>query len=749
MLPALALLFFMSGASALVYQVVWLRLLSLVFGVTVYAASAVLTSFMAGLALGSWGGGKLADRLRSPLRAFALIELGIAVTALAVPVALDEVGALYAALHARSPDNLARLTIARVVCSGAILLLPTTLMGASLPVLARYVTAHGQAVAGRVGALYATNTAGGIAGTLLAGFVLIGGIGMTATIRLAAVVNVAVGLCGLLLDRLRPGVLDPSASALSPYPDAVHARTPGARTILAVVALAGFAGLALEVVWFRLLTLCLPATTYAFTTMLATVLLGIAMGSAIAAVRVRRSADPAAVLGWIQMWAGIAVLLSMTALAHTYRIGWRTSGMVQASIVAMLPATTLMGATFPFALRLWLANGESAVGRRVGILYALNVCGAVAGALLGGFVLLPLLGSRISLLVLAGVYLASGCLVLVAFQAAPVVSRRVAIGGAIFAAAALTLPDLYAAVVARRYGSRERVIFRSEGVQTTAAVHYQGSGHLVLYLDGLHQANDSEDMVRVHAEIGHLPMVLHSRPRRALVVGLGGGVTAGAVAAHRASSVDIVELASSVVAAAPFFSHVNGHVLQQPNVSLRVDDGRNYLRMTPRRYDVLTADIIQPIHAGAGNLYSVEYFGLARRVLRDDGMMLQWIGHRDETHYKLIMRTFLQIFPHTTLWADGSLMLGSLRPLRISRAVYEGRLKDPQLLFGLSRIRLDTWEALLRRYTAGPDEMRRFVGEGPILTDDRPLLEYHRSLPDSGRPLDLSMLKGDVRRHLH
>ncbi len=256
-------------------------------------------------------------------------------------------------------------------------------------------------------------------------------------------------------------------------------------------------------------------------------------------------------------------------------------------------------------------------------------------------------------------------------------------------------------------------------------------------------------MVRVHAEIGHLPMVLHSRPRRALVVGLGGGVTAGAVAAHRASSVDIVELASSVVAAAPFFSHVNGHVLQQPNVSLRVDDGRNYLRMTPRRYDVLTADIIQPIHAGAGNLYSVEYFGLARRVLRDDGMMLQWIGHRDETHYKLIMRTFLQIFPHTTLWADGSLMLGSLRPLRISRAVYEGRLKDPQLLFGLSRIRLDTWEALLRRYTAGPDEMRRFVGEGPILTDDRPLLEYHRSLPDSGRPLDLSMLKGDVRRHLH
>lgn len=748
MFGLLAVLFFLSGASALIYQVVWLRMLSLVFGVTVYAASAVLTSFMSGLALGSWAGGKLADRLRSPLRAFALLELGIASTALAVPIALDEVGALYTLLHTRAPDDLAKLTLARVVCSGAILLVPTTLMGASLPVLARYVRARGLAVAGRVGALYATNTAGGIAGTVLSGFVLIGGIGMASTIRLAAALNVAVGLCALVLDRRRRA--EPVAAAVparQPEAEAAAASPPRARTILAVAALAGFAGLALEVVWFRLLTLFLPATTYAFTTMLATVLLGIAMGSAIAAGRVRRSADPSAALGWIQIAAGTLVLLSMTALAHTYRMGWRTSGMIQASVVAMLPAATLMGATFPFALRLWVGETESAVGRRVGVLYAVNVCGAVVGALIGGFVLLPLSGSRNSLLVLAAVYVASGCLVLAAFGGGRALLRRVPLGIAAAAIAALTLPDLYAAVVERRYGAGERVVFQAEGVQTTAAVHYHASGHRILYLDGLHQANDTETMVRVHAEIGHLPMALHPRPRRALVVGLGGGVTAGAVAAHR-GSVDIVELAGSVVAAAPFFSHVNGDVLNQPNVSLRVDDGRNYLRMTPRRYDVLTADIIQPVHAGAGNLYSIEYFTLARRVLREGGLMLQWIGHRDEAHYKLIMRTFLRVFPHTTLWTDGSLMLGSMKPLRISRATYEERLRDPQLLFGLSRVRLDTFEALLDRYTAGPDEMRRFVGEGPILTDDRPLLEYHRSLPEPSRPLDLSALRGDVKRHL-
>jgi spermidine synthase len=745
---ALGLLFFLSGASALVYQVVWLRMLSLVFGVTVHAASAVLTSFMSGLALGSWAGGKLADRLRSPLRAFALVEIGIALTALAVPIALDAVASLYAVLHARTPDNLAQLTLARVVCSGVILLVPTTLMGTSLPLLARYVS-RGEAVAGRIGLLYAMNTAGGIVGTVLAGFVLIGGIGMTATIRVAAAVNIAVGVGALLLAGIRRD--EPMAPTVRPAlggPEPISPSAPGSRTILGVAALAGFAGLALEVVWFRLLTLFLPATTYAFTTMLATVLLGIAIGSAIAAARVKRSRDAPGALAWIQVAAGTLVLLSMTALAHTYRIGWRTSGMVQGSVLAMLPAATLMGATFPFALRLWLGDAVSAVGSRVGLLYAVNVCGAVAGALAGGFVLLPLFGSRGSLLVLAGVYVLGGCLVLAAFRGAPALVRRLPLIVAVFAAAALTLPDLYAPAVARRYGTGERAVFRAEGVQTTAAVHYHASGHRILYLDGLHQANDTEAMVRVHAEIGHLPMVLHPRPRRALVVGLGGGVTAGAVAAHPGSSVDVVELARSVVAAAPFFSHVNGDVLNRPNVLLRVDDGRNYLKMTRRRYDVLTADIIQPIHAGAGNLYSVEYFALARGALRDGGLMLQWIGHRDEAHYKLIMRTFLRVFPHTTLWGDGTLMLGSLTPLRISHAAYEERRGDPQVLFGLSRIRLDTFDALLRRYTAGPDEMRRFVGEGEILTDDRPLLEYHRSLSETSRPLDLSTVKGDVTRHL-
>jgi spermidine synthase len=324
----------------------------------------------------------------------------------------------------------------------------------------------------------------------------------------------------------------------------------------------------------------------------------------------------------------------------------------------------------------------------------------------------------------------------------------VLVAGILFVLAAVSLPDIYAAVLARRYHPAERPIFRAEGVQTTVAVHQEPRNRRVLYLDGLHQANDSVAMVRVHSEIGQLPMALHPNPLHALVVGVGGGVTAAAVAAHPKTSVDVVELSRTVVSAVPYFAHVNGNLLQRPNVRVRVDDARNFLQLTSRRYDVITADLIQPIHAGAGNLYSVEYFELARRALQADGLMMQWVGRREEMHYKLIMRTFLKVFPDATLWSNGELMVGSLRPLRISRATYERQRAVPAVRSAFRLAGLGSFETLIARYTAGPDEMRRFVGDGPVLTDDRPLLEFHRSVPDGGGVVDISALRGDVSRHL-
>jgi spermidine synthase len=616
-------------------------------------------------------------------------------------------------------------------------------MGASLPLLARHVARHGEAAASRIGALYAINTTGAILGTVLAGFVLIGGIGIAASTWMAVAVNLGVGLAAIALTRWWPR---PPETAAAGAPPPLEAETPVRRRVLAVFALAGFAGMALEVVWFRILVLFITATTYAFTTMLAVVLLGIAIGSAIAAARLRFVADPVRALARLQIATGALVVLSMAVLAVTYSLGWRTSGMIQACVVAMLPATCLMGAVFPVGLTASLGERRPDVGRRVGMLYAVNVLGAVVGALAGGFLLLPFLGSRISLLAVAAVYACSGTLLIAARGRRAAVRYGIA-SIVLVAVSALVLPDFHQAVLERRHGPSGREVFRAEGVQTTATVHVQPPDQRVLYLDGLHQANDSEEMVRVHAEIGHLPMLLNPRPHRALVIGLGGGVTAGAVSVHP-TQVDVVELAGSVVAAAPFFAHVNGNVLERPNVRMRVDDGRNYLALTDERYDVLTADIIQPIHAGAGNLYSREYFTLARRVLRDDGVMMQWVGHRDDEHYKLIVRTFIEVFPDATLWSGGTLMVGGRGPLRISRQAVERQLAHPETRLALARVGLDSYEGLLARYTAGADEMRAFVGAGPVLTDDRPLLEYHRSLDATGRQVDVSSLRGDVMKHV-
>ena len=724
------------------YQVVWLRSLSLIFGVTVYAASTVLTSFMGGLALGSWLGGRAADRLRRPLAGFAAVEIGIGLFALAVPHLLDLAQAVYQSVYARTSGAPGILTAARLVGSGLVLLLPTTLMGASLPLVARFVAQRGGSAAARIGFLYAANTTGGIVGTVAAGFFLIGSIGSLATMRLAVAVNIAVGVAALAIAA--------RTSAAGSGRPAVELRASGVsplqRRVLLVSAVAGFAGLALEVVWFRILVLFIPATTYAFTTMLAVVLLGIALGSGVVAARLARMPDPVRTLARTQAATGVLVLVSMGVLAFTYRLGWRSSGMIQACVVAMLPAAVLMGAAFPLALRVWLAEASDGVGRRVGLLYALNVCGAVAGALAGGFVLLPGAGSELSLLLLAILYAASGIWLMTSAGARASV-RLAAVATVSLAAAWLVLPDLHGAAIGRRHGTGDRVLFREEGVQTTAAVHFQGGGRRVLYLDGLHQANDSREMVRVHAEIGHLPMLLHPDPQRALVIGLGGGVTAGAVAVHGAAT-DVVELADSVVSAAALFSGVNGDVLRRPNVRLRVEDGRNYLLLTAERYDVVTADIIQPVHAGSGNVYSREYFTLARRALRDGGLMLQWIGHREEEHYKLIMRTFLDVFPHATLWSGGTLMVGSLGPLRIDRDAIERQLADSETRIALARAGLDSVEAVLNRYTAGAAEMRAFVGAGPLLTDDQPRLEFHRSLHGPSHPVDVSSLRGDVSRHL-
>lgn len=747
---SLAVLFFVSGASALIYQVLWLRLLGLVFGVTIHAATTVLASFMAGLAIGSLAAGRMAPRIRQPLIWFGVAELFIAVLALASRPALGLLADLYIGAYPALAGSPTAITTLRFAGASLVLLAPTALMGASLPLVLKSSLGRSPAVGSRFALLYAANTSGAIAGTLLVGYVLIERVGIGASFLVAAAGNVVVGVTALGLSRIFRTGATAEPRFESPA-DPAERLDRDDRVLLVVFAVSGFAALAFEIVWFRLLVLFVPATTYAFTTMLAAVLFGIAAGSALVAPLLRRVKNPRLALACIELAIGFAAMLSVALLGITYRAGWKTSGTLQASLVTIAPATILMGMAFPIGVALLTrASGTTATATttaRVALLYAVNVGGAIAGAVTAGFLLVPRVGIAGSLVVVAISHMCAGLLLL---NMRSVRVRALVAGLAVvFAAVASSLPDPVTTVIRRRYGAGERLRWRDEGAQSTVSVLVRpGSGRQTLYLDGLHQANDSPDMVVVHRQIGHLPMALHASPRRALVIGLGAGATAGAVGQHPGTQLTLVELSSSVVRAASLFHHINNRVVERPDVRLAVDDARNHLLLTAAAYDVITADIIQPIHAGAGNLYSREYFTLVRKALHEGGLALQWIGHREETPYRLIARTFLSVFPHTSVWAGGTLMVGSLEPLHIDLDAFRRKLADPHLRSELAEVGLGSVDALLASYTAGPDELRTFIGEGPVLTDDRPRLEYFGSLPENERGIDLAGLRGDVRRHV-
>jgi spermidine synthase len=750
-------LFYVSGVAGLIYQVLWLRRLSLIFGVTVYAASTVLAAFMAGLAIGSVVSSRVLKRGLSPLAAFGIAEILVGVTGLISPLLLDAASSIYELLYRASPDSLGMLTAARLVSSFAILAVPTAMMGITLPLLSAAVSAPGRASGTSISLLYSINTLGAMTGTLLSGLFLIPAIGIQLSFLLAAALNVAVGVIAMWLARAdRPAEArrhggNQDDQHVDAAPDAARGFSRGImRPLWIVVMVSGFASLGLEIVWFRLMLQFVIATTEAFTAMLATVLGGIAIGGLLAAWLLRSARDPYAALGAVQSLTGVAAAGSMTFLLWTVAQEWKTMGLWPAVLIAILPPSICMGIGFPLALgiagRRSAGDRDHDIARRVGGMYALNVCGAIAGSLLAGFVLLPRLGSVNALIVLSALFVLSGLWLSLS-------RRRWAAAlaiGMVFVLLSRDFPDPFKIAIDRRYGDQLLEFWRHEGAQTAVSVRASQFQH-VLYLDGLHQANDQPEMVRLHRAIGHLPMVLHGNPTDVLVVGMGGGATPGAVSQYPEARVQIIELADGVRQAARFFRHVNYDLLAQPNVSVRIDDGRNFLSLTDRRFDVITADIIQPGHAGAGHVYSREYFTLVRNALKDDGVVLQWIGHRPHLEYTLIMRTFLSVFPDATLWYDANFMVGTRRPLRVDPQALDRLRQDAATREALDAVGLSNFDDLRSWYTGSAEQMRAFVGDGPILTDDRPLVEYHHFLPrpEEQPPLNLSSLKGEFARHVH
>jgi spermidine synthase len=758
LVPVLAVMLLLSGMSALVYQVLWLRLLSLTFGVTVYAASTVLTSFMAGLALGSAIAGRIADRARHPVRLFGAVEVSIGLCAVCTPMALHAVQTVHDEIFRRLPDAMAVATTVRLLLSFAVLIVPTALMGATLPLVMKSSLTRRDGLGSRVSVLYATNTAGAIVGALGTGFYLIPHVGLTRSFLLAASVNAIVGLSAIAYSY----VIDPAEKA-----DGGPSSTSGDHAIsdlfgsaryvvLAVFAVSGFASLALEVIWFRALVVFVGPTSYAFTLMLAAVLAGIALGSYLIAPFMRLRLNWLVVLAGMQIGAALVALQSFSTLRRQPRtppwlrtlLDWPSMDQILpaalATAAAILPTAIFFGLAFPIGLRLWAGEStdEYKTAERIGLFYSINVGGAILGSIAAGFVMLPLLTSKGSLIAAALMFLISGVALLVVSRQRVVVQAGVSVAFiAIFVFRAVDVPSLTA--FTRFHGGRP-MLFHQEGVQATVTVFGgPGTGNRALYLDGRHQANDTPAAVFIHRRIGLLPAVLHTEPKRALVVGLGGGATAGALSQYPGIVVDVVELSEGVLRAAGLFAHVNFDVMQRPNVRGRVDDGRNYLARVKTPYDVITADAIIPTHAGATNLYSVEYFRLVRGALAPSGIALHWNGGGTDAEYGLILRAFVKAFPYTTLWGDGKLMVGSNTPITLSRQRIERMLNEPVTRQILGLMNVETFDHLARVFRAGPEQLQQFIGQEPHLSDDKPVIEYFAT-PPAAAAVRIDQLHADV-----
>jgi spermidine synthase len=768
-----------------------------VFGHTVYAITTVLAAFMAGLALGSYIFAGLAARIRNLIRMYGYLEIAIGIYCALIPALLALEARAYIHLHRAFDFSYDTFSVVQFLMVFALLLVPTTLMGGTLPVLSQALVKREGQLGRQVGILYAANTFGAVVGVVAAGYFLLPALGNAVTIQIAVVANLLVGIFAIAYS-LRPAPSAPEAVAAAAAPpaprpparpgEAAAAPASALAVQLAVLGLgvSGATSMIYEVAWTRALALVIGSSTYAFTAMLVAFLVGIAGGSAIYSALAGARRVSVRAFGFIQIGiaaAAIAMVLVFERMPELFlrALAWSDSPafmqVVQllVSAAALLPSTLLIGATFPCVIA--IVGRASRIGEDVGRVYAVNTVGAIAGTMLAGFVLIPAIGVHSTLKVGILLNLLLGVAVVAADSVRVAPRWRWSGLGAAATAVALILviPPWNPAVMASapavygktylREASRsdlqqvlkaQRVLFYRDGRSGTISVDQSGD-HIFLRTNGKIDAGTAVDMP-TQIMSGHLPMLLHPGARNVLVIGMGSGITAGAVARHPVERLDIVEIEPAVVEASRFFADFHGNVTDDPRVRTIIADGRNFLLTTDRRYDVIVSEPSNPWIGGLASLFSVEFFRLAREHLTPGGLIVQWIqGYNlPPEDLQMVVRTFRAVFPAATVWntiPGDFLLIGQVDPAPFDldgmRARYE---TNPGVWRDLDRIGVRAWPMALGYFMLGEEDAAR-LSEGTALnTDDRLPLEFsapralYMDTTDRNWALVRSFRTGDVPR---
>jgi spermidine synthase len=760
----------LSGACALVYEVVWLRAFDLLFGQTASATAVVLAAYMAGLGLGAQVVGWWIDRRPGNMvKLYGWLEGAIAGYALLTPLlwrGIDAADLIFQ--HTFHPAGPVSAGFKFLVAFLA-LLPPTFFMGGTLPVAAKALV-RAPAEAGRsVGLLYCANTLGGALGVFLSGFILLPAIGMVATIYSAAVCGILV--CALCVLKKAPVAATGMLPAAEPVVEAGSQRT---RILLFIFACSGAAAMLYEVAWTRVLAVALGSSIYAFSTMLGTFLLCIALGSGVfSVVLARRGRGGLASLAILQVALGILVLAATDRLdglpfQFVQLYGWSKGevnelelGKLLLCATVILPSATVLGAVFACFIHVY--RRESGVGSRVGAAYLANTAGNIVGATATGFILIPLMGAQetliagaalsaaigLALWVLHGRQLIAGALVTIAVAAAAVLmvhpwDKLVLTSGMAI--------DPAKAVGLTQEAFRERIhwktnLFFREGVQSVVSVD-SWQDHLFLSINGKVDASTDDAFTQLY--LGHLPMLLHPHPDRVLVIGLGSGMTLGAVAAYPVSRIDCVEIEQAVLPAARYFNNLNRNALDDPRVHLSFGDGRNFLRERLDTYDVIISEPSNPWMAGVANLFSREHYETAATRLRPGGIFCQWLHaySMSPEDLRMIVNTFCGVFPHASLWDSfypDLLLIGSNTSQFDFHSVEKG-FSIPEVREDMARqggIRAP--EGMFATFLLGDSNLRALAAGARTNTDDYPNLEFSapRHLYDDTAQENLAL----IRRH--
>jgi spermidine synthase len=750
---SILLLFFLSGACGLVYEVVWMRMLTLVFGATAFATATILAAFFAGLALGSFSFGRVIDRGGNPLKAYALLEGGIGIFAFLIPLLFQALDGVYVQLYRQFNLGFFPLSIARFALSFLVLLIPATLMGGTLPVLVKYFVRQREKLGWNVGFLYAVNTFGAVVGTLSAGFFLILLLGVREAAYLAGAVNLLIAGVVWVLYRREVGSVAAVATQVAPpeepSEEGFGVVSPSlARFALWAIGISGFCSLALEVFWTRALVFFLDNSTHAFTTILTGFLLGIALGSTAISRFIDGRRRLLSWFGGMEILIGLSAILAIPILNHSTPViqrmmgtsldallPWKWMGMrFVTTLSVILVPTLLIGATFPLVTKIYARN-LGRVGTALGNVYSVNTMGGVLGSVVAGFLLIPAMGVQKGILLVSAINVLVGVVVLLKDPEMGGRGRRVilAVSGAGFLGVggwALTGGALAMTSYTERIEAAT-VLHYDEGIGATVKVFESEYGERLISINGFPVAGEPLGLQDIQKALAHLPLLLtHADSPTVNLVGFGAGGASWGVMQYDVSEVDVVELVPGVIEAASFFPSVNHGVIGMEGYNVIIGDGRNYVAVTDKSYDVISVDATSPKMAGNGSLYAYDFYRLVKRNLKPGGTAVQWFPLHllSDAETRMTTRTFLEVFPHASLWLtplrQHAILVGTHEPLTIDYRALQEKMERAGFAAEFEELHVRDAVDFLSWFVMGEEALWEYVGETRINTDNNPYLEF-------------------------